>query len=430
MNLENENAVSRRKFLAKSSAAMLAAGIIGQTGSSTVYGQDKNQPPKADTQKPIKLPPFHAATEKQSEPPMPLAPSERVGFAIVGLGRLSVEQLLPAFAKCEKAKPVALVSGSPDKAKQIAAQYGIAEKNIYDYKTYDELKNNEEVKAIYIVLPNGMHREFVLRGAAAGKDILCEKPMANNSKEASEMIQACEKAGRKLMIAYRIQYEPHNRKVRELIKSGEFGKVKLIESVNGQRQGEALQWRHDQKLAGGGALPDIGLYCLNTSRFLLGEEPIEISAMQYSTPGDPRFKEIEENMLFQMRFPSGALVNASTGYDFHDSKRYRVNLNTGWIEMDPAFNYEGLQLQTSRADGKMERTEQIKLPQKNQFAAEIDHFAECILENKQPYTTGEEGLQDHRIMEAIYEAARTGKTIKLPKTIAEAKIARGAEPKD
>ncbi len=429
MNLENENAVSRRKFLTKTSAAMLAAGIVGQTNSK-VHAQDKNQPPKVETQKPIKLPPFSAPTEKQSEPPMPLAPSERVGFAIVGLGRLSIEQLLPAFAKCEKAKPVALVSGSPDKAKQIAAQYGIAEKNIYDYKSYDQLKNNEEVKAIYIVLPNGMHHEFVLRGAATGKDILCEKPMANTSKEASEMIAACEQAKVKLMIAYRIQYEPYNRKVRELVKSGDYGKVKLIEAVNGQRQANEYQWRHDKKLAGGGALPDIGLYCLNTSRFLLGEEPIEISAMQYSTPNDPRFEEIEENMLFQMRFPSGALVNSSAGYDFHDSKRYRAHLQTGWLEMNPAFNYEGLQLQTSRADGKMERTEQIKLPQKNQFALEMDHFAECIMENKTPYTTGEEGLQDHRIMEAIYEAARTGKTIELSDEVKNAKPKRGAEPKE
>ncbi len=430
MNTENENAVSRRKFLAKSSAAVLAAGIVGASGgNSSVYGQDKNAPPRVDTQKPIKLPPFHADTEKKTEPPMPLAPDERVGFAIVGLGRLSVEQLMPALELCKKAKAVALVSGSPDKARQIAAQYGIAEKNIYDYKTYDQLKDNPEVKVIYIVLPNGMHHEFVLRGAAAGKDILCEKPMANTSKECEEMIAACDKAGRKLMIAYRIQYEPYNRKVREIIQSGEFGKVKLIESVNGQRQGEALQWRHDKKLAGGGALPDIGLYCLNTARFQLGEEPSEVSAMQYSTPGDPRFKQIEENMLFQMRFPSGALVNASTGYDFHDSKRYRVNMPTGWLEMSPAFSYEGLQLHTSRAEGKNERTEQIKMPHKNQFALEMDYFAECVLENKRPFSPGEEGLQDHRIMEAIYEAARTGKTIKLSKTITDAKIPRGAEPK-
>jgi predicted dehydrogenase len=431
MNNEIEMGVSRRNFFLKSSAAALAAGVAGGSNkNSTVYAQDKNFPPKVDTQKPLELPPFEAATEKTSKPPMPFAPDERVGFALVGLGKLTIEELLPAFAQCQKAKCVALVSGSPDKARQIAAQYGIAEKNIYDYKTYDQLKDNPEVQAIYIVLPNSMHHEFTLRGAAAGKHILCEKPMANTVRECEEMIAACNRAGKKLMIAYRIQYEPYNRKAREIMRSGQFGKVKLIDSVNGQRQGDASQWRLNKKLAGGGALPDIGIYCLNTARFQLGEEPTEVSAYIYSTPGDPRFREVEENVLFQMKFPSGVLVNAATGYDFHDSKRYRVHLQTGWIEMSPAFSYEGLQMQTSRADGEMERTEQIKLGNKNQFALEIDHFAECVKENKQPFSPGEEGLQDQRIMEAIYEAGRTGKTIKLSSEIQSAKIPRGAEPKD
>lgn len=427
MNKENENAVSRRKFLAKSSAAIAAAGILGQSSSSTVYGQN-NQPPPVDTQKPIELPPFQNQTERQTETPMPMPPEKRIGFAIVGLGRLSLEQLLPAFAQCKKAKCVALVSGSPDKAKQVAAQYGIAEKNIYDYQVYDRLKDNAEVQVIYIVLPNGMHHEFTLRGAAAGKHILCEKPMANSVKECEEMIAACQKAGRKLMVAYRIQYEPHNRFVREAIKSKQFGETKLIQTVNGQRQGDPNQWRLKKKLAGGGALPDIGLYCLNTARFLLGEEPIELSATIYTTPNDARFREVEENVLFQMRFPSGVLVDASTGYDFHDSKRYRIHSQLGWLEMNPAYSYDGLQLQTSKAEGMSERTEQIKLRNKNQFATEIDHFAECVLENKQPYTPGEEGLQDQRIMEAIYEAARSGKTMKLSNEIRNAKIPRGAEP--
>lgn len=430
MNQEVENNVSRRRFLTKASASILAAGLASQTSkNSKVFAQDKSLPPKVDTQKPFKLPPLEAETEKKSEPPMPFAPSERIGFAIVGLGNLSVEQILPAFGQSKKAKPVALVSGTPDKAKQIAAQYGIAEKNIYDYKTYDQLKDNPDVQAIYIVLPNGMHHEFTLRGAAAGKHILCEKPMANSVKECEEMIAACEKANKKLMIAYRIQYEPYNRLVREMIKSKQFGEVKLIEGVNGQRQGDPSQWRLNKKLAGGGSLPDIGLYCLNTSRFLLGEEPIEVSATIYSTPNDPRFREVEENVLFQLRFPSGALLNAASGYDFHDSKRYRVNSTLGWMEMSPAFPYEGLHLKTSRADGKIERTEEPKLSPKNQFALELDAMADCIMNDKKVYTPGEEGLQDQRIMEAIYEAARTGKTLKLSSEIQNAKIPRGEEPK-
>ncbi len=430
MNEKNEKAVSRRKFLAKSSAAMFAAGVIGASSDgSSVYAQDKNQPPKVDTQKPIELPPFQNATERQSETPMPFAPDERIGFAVVGLGRLALEQILPAFGQSKKAKPVALVSGSPDKAREVAAQYGIPEKNIYNYQTYDRLKGNPDVQAIYVVLPNGLHREFVVRGAAAGKHILCEKPMATAPKECEEMIAACAKAGVKLMVAYRIQYEPYNRRVREMIRNRRFGEIKLIESVNGQRQGDPSQWRLNKKLAGGGALPDIGLYCLNTTRFLLGEEPLEVSAMVYSTPNDPRFREVEENILFQLRFPSGALLNASSGYDFHDSKRYRAHSTLGWMEMSPAFSYNDLQLKTSRADGKDEILEQPRLPQKNQFALEMDHFADCVMNDKQPYTTGAEGLQDHRIMEAIYEAARTGKTIELSDQIKNAKIPRGEEPK-
>ena len=428
MNEKLKKDASRRQFLIKSGSAALAAGLAGQmSNASSVFAQSEQTSP-VDTQKPIELPPFQADTERKTEIPMPYSPDERIGFAVVGLGRLSLERLLPAFAKCEKAKLVALVSGSPGKARQVAAQYGIDEKNVYDYKTYDRLGDNKEVQVIYIVLPNGMHHEFTLRGASARKHILCEKPMANSSKEAAEMIAACRRAGRKLMIAYRIQYEPYNRYVRNLVKSGQFGKAKLIEAVNGQRHGDASQWRSNKKLAGGGALPDIGLYCLNTSRFLLGEEPSEISALIYSTPNDPRFKEVEENVLFQMRFPSGALVNSSTGYDFHDSKRYRVHLQTGWAEMSPAFSYEGLQLQISRADGKMERTEQIKLGNKDQFAAEIDYMAECVMKNQEVYTPGEEGLQDHRLMEAIYDAAASGKTIKLSREIQAHKTPRGREP--
>ena len=238
MDNEIESAVSRRKFLLKSSAAMLAAGLAGASSKNSTVQAQNNQPPKVNTQKPIELPPFNNATERKTETPMPFAPDERVGFAVVGLGRLSLEQLLPAFAQCKKAKLTALVSGAPDKAKQVAAQYGISEKNIYDYQNYDKLKDNPDVQAIYIVLPNGMHREFVVRGAAAGKHILCEKPMATSSKECQEMIAACAEAGRKLMIAYRIQYEPYNRLVREMIKNKQFGDVKLIESVNGQRQGD------------------------------------------------------------------------------------------------------------------------------------------------------------------------------------------------
>lgn len=362
----------------------------------------------------IQLPPFKADTEQQSgPPPEPDPPDERVGFALIGLGNLSVDQLLPAFGACRKAKVTALVSGSPGKARTLARRYGIPETSVYGYDDYSRLSQNREVQAVYIVLPNGLHRDHTIQAAQAGKHILCEKPMANNPRECEDMIAAANKAGRKLMVAYRIQFEPNNRHVREVIRSGKYGPVKLIELANVQRQGAPEQWRHKRALAGGGALPDIGLYCLNTSRFLLGEEPAEVFATEYTTPNDPRYREIEENIAVQMRFPSGVIASFITGYDAHESRRYRVHLPTGWIGMDPAFSYRGLKMEEAHAEGRIERRDQPTLQEKNQFALEIDHFADCVRQNKQPYTPGEEGLQDHRIMEAIYQSAHSRKPVTL-----------------
>jgi predicted dehydrogenase len=378
---------------------------------------------------PPPLPPFVAATERQSgPPPAPLPPSQRVGYAIVGLGRLSVEEILPAFSQCQMSRPVALVSGETQKATRLAAQYGIPAQNVYSYQNFDRIRDNPAIDVVYVVLPNAMHEEYVVRAARAGKHVLCEKPMAANSAQARRMVEACRAANRKLMVAYRIQYEAYNRAVRTLARSGEFGKVKLIEAINGQNQGEPNQWRHKLALAGGGALPDIGLYCLNTIRFILGEEPVEIMASTYSTPGDPRFTEVEENCLWQMRFPSGVQANCSTGYGHHMSRRYRLHMERGWANLEMAFAYEGQQLQVASAQGRMERIENRQMDQKNQFAAEVDHMSDCVINNKTPFTPGEEGLQDHLLMEAIYRSAQEKRAITLP-PIPRRDAFRGPEPK-
>ena len=419
---------TRRSFLTNTSRGLVAAALGGEL--LPIVGA--NNASAAGQEKPIDLPSFNAKTEKQTgEAPTPLPPSERIGYAVVGLGRLSLENILPAFGESKKSKLVALVSGSPDKAARVARQYGVESKNIYSYETFDQIKENSEVQVVYIVLPNGMHAEFTVRGAQAGKHILCEKPMANTVTEAEQMVAACEKAKRKLMIAYRIQYEPNNRLMQKMVRDKKYGKVKVIESVNGQAQGDPSQWRQNKALAGGGCLPDVGLYCLNTTRFLLGEEPTEVSAMIYSTPGDPRFKEVEENVIFQMRFPGGALANCTTGYDFHESRRYRVLAQTGWFGMDPAFSYHNLQAEESHAEGKVEHKDHLGIDPRDQFALEMDHLSECVMEDKKPYTPGEEGVQDQRIMAAIYEAAATGKVVRInTPAAAEGKldVFRGSPP--
>ena len=422
---------SRRHFINHAGRGLLAVGVAGALPLAAEAQAGKARTaaaPPITGPLDIKLPPLDAPTDPQAAGPFnPDAPERRVGYAVVGLGHLTLKEILPAFGQCRHARVVALVSGDADKMGKVAQQYGIKPGSCYSYQTYDQLRDNPEVEVIYIVLPNAMHHEFTLRGAQAGKHILCEKPMANSVKECEEMIAACKKAGKHLMIAYRIQYEPLNRQVQKAVRAKTYGPTKLIQMVNTQNQAHDQQWRHKKALAGGGALPDIGLYCLNTTRFLLGEEPIEVSAQIYSTPGDARFKEIEENVSFTLRFPSGVIAQCMAGYGTFNNKSYTVYAETGTIRMDPAFSYQGLHQERIHAPDGRQVKETPSNPNKDHFALEMDHLAECVRQNKPPYTPGEEGLQDQRIMEAIYQSARENKPVKLP-AVARIDAFRGPLP--
>ncbi|VXB37556.1 Oxidoreductase [Burkholderia sp. 8Y] len=374
--------------------------------------------PSTGQDKPETRPPFVGASERRSpvEPP-PLAPDRKVGFAIVGLGRLSLDSILPALASTKLARLAAVMTSDKAKGERVALQYGAPVDAVYGYDEWPRLAANDDVQAVYIVTPNGLHREQVIAAAGIGKHVLCEKPLSNTSAEAEEMIRACADAGVMLMVAYRLQYEPHNREAARLVRSKTFGELKIIEAHNGQVQGEANQWRHDKRLAGGGSLPDIGLYCLNFARFVTGEEPVEVSAWVWSTPGDARFAQVEENVSWQMRFPSGVVARCSAAYDAHESRIARLHCQRGTVVLDPAFAYKGLRLSVQHRSPEREdvevREERI-LEDANQFAAEIDHMAECILTGRTPATPGEEGLQDQRIMEAIYRSAAENRPVELP----------------
>lgn len=410
--------LNRKTFLRYTgfTVAAVAAGSTLCAQSGVLKAQSPPSRVPANIQKPIELEAWKSDVDPKSGPlPNPLPERQRVGYAIVGLGHLSLEQLLPALNNCEYSRAVALVSGDPEKMARVAQQYGIRPESCYSYERYDELKNNKEVDVVYIVLPNGLHKEFVIRGAKAGKHILCEKPMANSAAECREMIAACNAAKVKLMVAYRIHYQPHNRKLREMLKKQDFGRPRFIDAYNCQSSANPDHWRHKRSLAGGGALPDIGLYCINTNRFITGMEPTEVFAYQYSEPGNALFKEVDEMMSWQMKFPDGLYANCVTHYNVHDSRRYRVMCERGWMEIDAAYAYKGQQLKTSRADGKLSRIEELKMAENNQFAAEMDHFSRCVLDNKEPFSTGESGLQDHIIMEAIYRSAREGRPVQIPK---------------
>jgi predicted dehydrogenase len=348
-------------------------------------------------------------------PPAPLPPSERVGFAVVALGRLSLEQILPAFSESRRAKLVALVSGTPEKLDVVAKQYGIKPEACYSYDRFEELKNNREVKVVYIVLPNGMHREYTERAAAIGKHVLCEKPMSVSAKDAEAMVAACKVANVKLMIAYRIQYETYNLRLAEFVRGGTFGRLVGMSAINVQTVADdgAKQWRHKKAMAGGGSLPDIGLYCLNTARFLTGEEPVDVMATQFSPAGDSRYAEVEETVSFTLRFPSNFIANCFASYGARDDKYQRLNFERAAVDMPNAYLYEGQEMTIIRRDGDDTGQNKLVLQANNQFAAEIDHIADCVREDRSPRTPGEEGVQDHVLMEAIYQSASSGSPVRL-----------------
>lgn len=364
----------------------------------------------------VTFPPWRGpADTPSSQPATPLPPEQRVGFAIVGLGRLSLEEILPAFGESLYAKPVALVSGTPDKLKAVATQYGIKPEACYSYEDFERIADNPDIKVVYIVLPNAMHRQFCERAAAAGKHVLTEKPMSVSSRDGQAMVEACRQAKVKLMVAYRIQYEPYNLRARKLVQDKQHGRLVAYTATNTQTVAEdgERQWRHKKDMAGGGSLPDIGLYCLNTARFITGEEPVEVFAQLYSPTRDPRYAEVEETVQFTLRFPSGTFANCLTSYGARDDKYQRLNLESASVDMPNAFLYQGQQLSIIERDGDATRNGRLTLQPRNQFTQELDHMAQCVLHDQQPWTPGEEGVQDHKLMEAIYESARTGQPVKL-----------------
>ena len=340
---------------------------------------------------------------------VPDPPGKKLGWVIVGLGSLAINEILPAFAKCEKSKVIAFVSGHADKAYKLAQRYGVSSKNIYNYENYDSLKDNPEIDIVYVVLPNGMHAEYTVRALQAGKHVLTEKPMANTPDECRHMVDAARKADRKLMVAYRCRYEPHNQEAIRIAHSKELGPTQMILADAGFPIGDPGQWRLKKKMAGGGSLMDIGIYALNACRYLTGEEPTQVNAMIYSTPGDARFKEVEEHVSFQLRFPSGVLANCTSSYGYFHQSHYRVLGTEARLCLDPATWYSGLRLWIERGNV----IEQRDLPETDHFAAEMDHMSDCVQANRQPLTPGEEGLRDLTIIQAIYEAARSQKTVML-----------------
>jgi len=333
------------------------------------------------------------------------AEAAKVRYCIVGLGRISMQHFMPAIKNSGKlSRVIALVSGHRDKAERMAAEYGVPTSNIYGYDNYDAIANNPEIDAVYIALPNSMHAEYSIRAAKAGKHVLCEKPMSTTVDDARAMIAASKRANKKLMIGYRCHLEPVNQRAVQLIREGKLGTVQAIESAFGFNIGKG-EWRTNRKLAGGGPLMDVGIYSLNACRYLTNEEPSAISAYSSVIDQDGRFTDIEEDISWTMKFPSGIVASCNSTYGANMSGYFPVHGSKGVLHAENAFSYDGLLL---RADVNGEAPIVMSSPEPDpaQFAAEADHFAECILQNKQNKGPGEEGLRDMELIMQIYSSCK------------------------
>ena len=337
----------------------------------------------------------------------------RIGLAVIGLGNFA-RYAAPRINAGKQSKIVALVSNDSAKAKEWAAQYGIEPNNIYNYDNLDNIINNEEVDAVYITTPVGTHADFAIRALKAGKHVLTEKTMAATVGQAEQMIEAAKLANKKLMVAYRARYEPYNQQAIKFSQEGTYGRITSIAAHKGFYIGDKLgknDWRIKKDMAGGGALVDIGIYSIQACRYIAGKEPVEVCGFSQSTGRDPRFQEVEENLSFMMRFDDGILATGSASWNYALQNYYRVGTTDGYIELEPATSNGRLRM-------IVKETEPTFIGERyfadiDQITAEVDHFSECIINDTQPLTNGDEGLKDLKVIEAIYRSIEERRPIQL-----------------
>jgi len=331
---------------------------------------------------------------------------KQIRYAVVGLGHIAQTAVLPAFRHARRNSILAaLVSDDPEKLVQLGRRYGVD--RVYSYDEYDECLRTGEIDAVYIALPNNLHREYTVRAACAGVHVLCEKPMAVTEAECRTMIRAARDNKVKLMIAYRLHFEEANLKAVGIARSGKLGKLRLFHSVFGMQVKEGNIRTKDE--LGGGTLYDLGIYCINAARYALQAEPYEVLAASAGS-GDPRFKEIDEMTSAVLRFPEDRLAVFTSSFGSADVSVYEVIGTRGRLRVEPAYEYAMPLKHQLTIDGK---TKQRTFAKRDQFAAELVYFSNCIRKNIEPEPSGEEGLADVRIIEALYRAAESGKAVAL-----------------
>lgn len=326
--------------------------------------------------------------------------------AIMGLGSYGT-RVADAMQSCKKAKLVGVISGTPAKIKNWQGKYNIPEKNCYNYENFDSIKSNPDIDAVYIITPNALHHDQAIRVAKAGKHVICEKPMALNAREGQEMVEACRQANVKLLVGYRMHFEPKTLEIIRMRKAGDFGKIMFFQGLSGFRIGDPTQWRLNRQLAGGGSLMDIGIYSINGARYMIGENPVWVTAEETKTDTQ-KFKEgVDETIQFQLGFPSGAVASCLSTYSMNNLDRFFLNGDKGFAELQPATGYGPIQGRTNKGE--------LTQPHATHQTVQMEEMSGIILEGKQPIVPvdGIEAVKDLKIIDAIYQSVKTGKKVDL-----------------
>jgi len=326
----------------------------------------------------------------------------KIGIGLIGSGFARSTQA-PAFRLYPDAALVAVCSGRFENAKNMAEEFAIP----HACASYEELISLEEVSLVVISAPPNLHHSAAIAALAAGKHVICEKPMALNAKQGQEMVDACKKANVKLLVGYRMHFEPKTLEVIRMRNAGEFGKVLFFQGLSGFTIGDPTQWRLNKELAGGGAMMDIGIYSVNGARYMIGEDPVWVTAQE--TKNDPvKFKEgVDETIQFQLGFPGGAVASCLSTYSMNNLDRFFLNGTQGFAEMMPSTGYGPIMGRTHKGE--------LTQPVVTHQTVQMDEMSAIIFQGKQPVVPvdGEEGVKDLKIIDAIYEACKTGKKIEL-----------------
>lgn len=326
--------------------------------------------------------------------------SKKLGVALVGLGSYSTYQLAPSLLDTEHCYLAGIVTGTKEKESVWQEKYNIPKENIYNYENFDTIADNDSIDVIYVVLPNSMHAEFCIRAAKAGKHVICEKPMAVSVVECDAIMNACNEYKVKLSVGYRMQSDPYTHEVKKYVREKTFGDVLFVSSDAGYvSNGNPDQWRLNKKLSGGGALMNMGVYAIQTSIYGTGQNPISVSAQEFSTRPD-YFKDTDETITAQFKFENGAVAHMMTSHNANGN-RLKCHCSKGWFELDPAHSYGPISGRTSNGDV-------LKFPHKRQQALQMDDFAKHILLDSKNLAPGEMGKRDMIIVEAIYKSIREG----------------------